>query len=234
MYVKNCILKLIILRRSFFMLTEIIILGSTGGCLDLVDLIIDINKESQKYKIVGFLDDKHPGEEVVGYKVLGGFEDWVKFKNVKYVTAIGSETNYYKRDEIINSIPEMLYETLIHPTAIISKHCIISNYGVIIHAHVKIGTNAVINKFALILNSSIINHDCKISEFTIINSGCNLSGGVEIHEKCYIGASCIILNNKIIGANSLVGAGSLITKNVDENDLVYGFPAIKRKKKLNL
>ena len=42
------------------MIKKIIILGATGGCLDLINLIDDINniKRIKKFKISGFLDDK--------------------------------------------------------------------------------------------------------------------------------------------------------------------------------
>ena len=36
---------------------KIIILGASGGCLDVLSLIEEINKKDKKYDILGFLDD---------------------------------------------------------------------------------------------------------------------------------------------------------------------------------
>ena len=42
------------------MVKKIIILGATGGSLDVINIINEINKssKSKKLKIIGFLDDK--------------------------------------------------------------------------------------------------------------------------------------------------------------------------------
>ena len=42
------------------MVKNIIILGATGGCFDIVNLINDINTQNKKtkYQIYGFLDDR--------------------------------------------------------------------------------------------------------------------------------------------------------------------------------
>ena len=47
-----------------------------------------------------------------------------------------------------------------------------------------------------------------------------------INENASIGAGAIILGGIEIGANALIAAGSLVTKNVPENALVKGSPAI--------
>ena len=48
---------------------------------------------------------------------------------------------------------------------------------------------------------------------------------------CSIGANSVIICGITVGENSLVGAGSVVTKDVPNNCLVYGNPAkIKNKK----
>ena len=52
-------------------------------------------------------------------------------------------------------------------------------------------------------------------------------------KNCSIGANSVIICGVVIGENSLVGAGSVVTKDVPSNYLVYGNPAkiIKKIKK---
>ena len=54
------------------MVKKIIILGATGGSLDVINIINEINKssKSKKLKIIGFLDDKVKKIKLKGYKVI--------------------------------------------------------------------------------------------------------------------------------------------------------------------
>jgi len=53
---------------------------------------------------------------------------------------------------------------------------------------------------------------------------------IHIEANAWIGAKCIILKGVRIGKNSIVGAGSVVTKDVEDNTVVGGNPAtlIKR------
>jgi len=53
---------------------------------------------------------------------------------------------------------------------------------------------------------------------------------IHIKKNCWIGAGAIILPGVTIGENSVVGAGSVVTKSVEDNVIVAGNPAriIKR------
>lgn len=53
--------------------------------------------------------------------------------------------------------------------------------------------------------------------------------GVHLHEKAIVGANATILPGLSLGAYSIVGAGSVVTKDVPENTVVAGNPAVKIK-----
>lgn len=48
---------------------------------------------------------------------------------------------------------------------------------------------------------------------------------IHIKENVFIGASCIICKGVTIGKNSIVGAGSVVTRNIPENEIWAGNPA---------
>ncbi|MGY2182701.1 acyltransferase [Pseudomonas agarici] len=50
---------------------------------------------------------------------------------------------------------------------------------------------------------------------------------ITVKKGASLGANCTILPGIIIGKNSMVGAGSVVTKNVPDNTLVFGNPAKK-------
>jgi len=48
---------------------------------------------------------------------------------------------------------------------------------------------------------------------------------VVIEDNVWVGSNCVIMPGIRIGTGAVVGAGSVVTKNVDTNSIVYGVPA---------
>jgi acetyltransferase-like isoleucine patch superfamily enzyme len=111
--------------------------------------------------------------------------------------------------------------------------------------HVSIGTLSVIEHHVLIESNVRIHTQVFVPEYSILKSHCwigpnavltnamypaapdtknNLKGPV-LEEYCRIGANSTILPGVVIGANSLIGAGSVVTKNVEPNSVYAGVPA---------
>lgn len=51
------------------------------------------------------------------------------------------------------------------------------------------------------------------------------SAPVVIMDHAFIGAHCIILKGVTIGKNAIVGAGSVVTKSIPDNEIWAGNPA---------
>jgi acetyltransferase-like isoleucine patch superfamily enzyme len=56
-------------------------------------------------------------------------------------------------------------------------------------------------------------------------SGVMMGGYVKVEDFSTIGTSAIILPNLTIGTGSIIGAGSVVTKNVEPYSVVVGSPA---------
>ncbi|HOG47828.1 MAG TPA: acyltransferase [Anaerolineae bacterium] len=83
-----------------------------------------------------------------------------------------------------------------------------------------IGDGAVISS-----RSVIMMHD------SALNNVCGLPvkmGRVTIGEEAYIGVSSTILCGVTIGRRAIVGAGSLVTKDIPDEAVAYGCPAVVR------
>ena len=52
--------------------------------------------------------------------------------------------------------------------------------------------------------------------------------GCTIKKYAIVGASTVLLPGKIVGENSFIAAGSLVTKNIEDNAFAMGRPAIKK------
>lgn len=107
-------------------------------------------------------------------------------------------------------------------------------------ATIKVGKNTTIGYYTFIFASEKIEigDDCMIAPFVYIvdsNHGTskelpmNLQENdvkpIKIGNDVWIGANAIILKGVNIGDGAIISAGSVVTKNVDEYDIVGGIPA---------
>jgi sugar O-acyltransferase (sialic acid O-acetyltransferase NeuD family) len=209
---------------------DIIILGTGGNCIDILDTINTINDTYGKtvYTCKGFLDDDETkfGLEFNGVKVLGPLLSAQTYNSGYFVNGIGSPTNFWQKKTIIGKtlLPLDRFETIIHPTASVSRLSTIGR-GVVIFQHVTITSNVRIGDHVIVLPNTVISHDDVIGDYTCIAGGVCLSGGVEIGTSCYLGTNASVIANTAIGDYCLVGMGSVVLHDVSENTVVVGNPA---------
>lgn len=209
---------------------KIIILGTGGNCIDILDSINEINliAPTPVYNCIGFLDDtpENQGKEFYGVKVIGKLTDATNFTDAFFVNGIGSPLNFWKKEVIINktSIPLKRFETIIHPSAVVSKMATIG-FGTVVLQGVVIASNVKIGNHVIILPNAILSHDDAIGDYTCITGGVCISGGVIIGRSCYLGTNSSIIGNISIGDNSMIGMGSVVLNNVDANSVMIGNPA---------
>jgi sugar O-acyltransferase (sialic acid O-acetyltransferase NeuD family) len=212
------------------MIKKIIILGTGGNCIDILDTINDINDaiKKKKYECIGFLDDNKNnwGKEFRGIKVLGPLESAIEYPTFYFINGIGSSYNYTKKEFIVSKTGLSLerFENIIHPTASVSKMVQIG-YGNVIFQNVTITSNVKIGNHVIILPNSVISHDDIVGDYTCITGGVCVSGGVTIEKSCYLGTNCAIKEHIRIGEYSLIGMGSVVLNNVPKNSVFVGNPA---------
>jgi len=108
-------------------------------------------------------------------------------------------------------------------------------FGVIIGSNVSIGSNTCIDRGSSkdtwiasgckIDNLVHIAHNVEIHHDTLVVAGSVICGSVTIGHHSYIGANVTIREHLKIGNNSYIGMGSVVTKNVGDNEMWYGNPA---------
>ncbi len=179
---------------------RLIIFPFGGNARESLITILDINKRSNKWDVLGFIDDNSLtwGKECCGVKVLGGKEIIKEFQDVKILAVPGNPKDYLKRQEIINRLETVNthFATIIHPSVTVSPYSIIGYNNIIM-------SNVVVS----------------------CGSNVTISGNVTLGSNCYVGSGTSIRDNIEIGENTLIGIGSNVISDIPSGVVAVGNPA---------
>lgn len=210
----------------------IVIVGASGFGKEVAMTIESCITDGKNYELLGYVDDdKSLHKKIIyNYPVLGGI-DWLRNKknSTSCVVAIG---NCKTRKTVVNKLKKfnIKFQTIIHPSTIISKSVKIGNGsiiqpGCIITVDIKIGNHVIIN-----INSNI-GHDVIIENFVTINPGVHINGNSKIGTGVDIGTGTTMKQGIKLDDWSIIGAGSALITDVEKFSLYVGVPG-KLKKKL--
>jgi sugar O-acyltransferase (sialic acid O-acetyltransferase NeuD family) len=209
------------------MLRPLIILGTGGSAYDVLDIVGALNAESQTWILAGFLDDARPaGSQHLDLPILGRLGEAARFKDHWFISVIGSDSSFRRRQEIVGStgLGRDRFATLVHPHASVSPWAKLGQ-GVYVAYGVSIGGGVVVGDHVSFSPACVIGHDSVIEDFALIAPGAVISGFVRLGRSCYIGAGAMIRQKHQIGAAALVGLGAVVVKDVPASATVVGNPA---------
>lgn len=117
---------------------------------------------------------------------------------------------------------------VIHPSSIISNYVTfgMGNF---------IAANVTVNALAKIADNCILNTGCIVEHESFIESGVHiapgtvLAGNVTVGESSFIGANSVVKQGVKIGSGVTIGAGSVVIKDIPDNEIWVGNPAKKLK-----
>ena len=139
---------------------------------------------------------------------------------IKSGTILGADGFQYIRnkDDIIKVEPagelEIAEDVVIHNNSVIDKG---------IFGKTFIGENTKI------YNLVHVAHDSKIGKNVFLTAGVIVCGRVKIGANSYLGPNCTIKNGLFLGENTKISMGSVVTKDVKDNEVVTGNFAIPHK-----
>lgn len=203
---------------------EIYVLG-----IGIASMVYLEHAEACGYKIAGLYhyNEDRTGEVICGHKIIGSFNDMfaagVKGKN--FLLTQGKMSLRKELTERILSEGGFI-PTIIHPLASVSKYteigdgCLIGPYAVV-QAQCKISNGVIIRDQALIC------HGTTVDDYVFVGPKALVGAMLHVKEQAFVGQGSILISSKAteIGANTLIGAGSLVTKPVPDNVVVFGSPA---------
>ena len=142
----------------------------------------------------------------------------------------------FEEDETINKIFE--YPNFIDEEVRVEKGAVIREgvklgKGVVVLMNATINVNAEIKEYTMIDMNVVVGSNAIIGANVHIGAGSVISGVLEpvsskpviIEDNVFIGAGSVILPGIKVGKGAIVGAGSVVTKDVLSDTVVYGNPA---------
>lgn len=200
-----------------------VIIGQGGHSKVVRDLIV----ADSKNKIVGVFDDKYESlilKDNIYYGPIDAARRMLTmFDDIEYFVGIGSNEVRKKIVEKLG-LPDELYMTLIHPTAVISPGTKIG-HGTIIMPQAVINADTEIGRHSIINTGALIEHDNRVGDFVHVSPNATLTGAVEVGVGSHIGAGATVIPNKQIGAWSTIGAGATVIEDIPSFCTAVGIPA---------
>lgn len=207
---------------------HIVIVGSSGHA----KVVIDVVEHEGKYRIAGLLDRyRTPGEETLGYQVLGREEDlpnlMVTHRLSGVIVAIGDN---FLRSMVAARVgdvcPSLPFVSAIHPKALIAKQVVIGQ-GTVIMGGVVVNPCCAIGRSCILNTNSSLDHDSVMEDFSSLAPRAATGGNCRIGSHSAISIGAVLSYGVHIGDHSVIGAGSTVLKDLGSFRVAYGTPAIE-------
>lgn len=200
---------------------EVYIYGCGGVGAELaVDFL-----SSQKYKLMGFIDDNPNIRECMGYRCRTLDEILIERRNeeIKAIISIGEPA-------VRKIVSEKLTKAGAKEISIDFSDNFNSSFssigdGTLLHEHSYVSVNTHIGKSCMINKYVLVGHDCRIGDYCVMSPKVTLGGNVNVGENTYIGSGALIRNGITIGKNVIVGIGAVVVKDIEDDFVVVGNPA---------
>lgn len=205
---------------------DLIIIGAGGLGRSICTLFSTQSNYKNLYSVKGFLDDDSSAlDGFNGYPpVIDSVENYTVKNNDVFFCALGSINDrkrmssiiLNKGGEFISCISE---HSIVAPNAKIGK-------GVFLNAYSCVDAEVCIDDFTYVFTYCSIGHDTTIGEFCQIEPFCAIGGHVNIGNSVTLHPRATILPRICIGDGANVGVSSVVMRNVDEKQTVFGNPAV--------
>lgn len=206
-------------------MTDIIIVGASGFGREVLETIELINKQSQQWNVLGFIDDNLHALDgfTMDYKILGTIKDWIPTGEEQYVLAIAAPLT---KEKVVPLLKERgaQFATVISPTASIGSRTSLGE-GVVIFGETGISVDCKIGNYVFFNALDGIGHDTVIGDYCTFGPKVCISGATRIGRCVNVGALASTFPGIEVGDYATIGMNSAAIRKVKPYSTVIGVPA---------
>jgi sugar O-acyltransferase (sialic acid O-acetyltransferase NeuD family) len=197
-----------------------------GGCAQ--DLLAMLELEGEQ-PAVCFYDDVNPDAPAVlfdRYRVLRSRPEAVEYfrsRDSRFALGVGMPMVRFRLASLFEELGGSL-------TSLVSRHAWIGTHSRVSSRGTLIMHGSILTQDVEIQDGSLINMRCTLGHGCRVGRFCDLAPGVyasscSIGDYCHLGINSILKPGIRLGAHVTVGAGSVVTRDVPDYQIVAGVPA---------
>jgi sugar O-acyltransferase (sialic acid O-acetyltransferase NeuD family) len=209
-----------------------IVAGAKGLAKELLEIFLQTDALRGLYFFDNLSDDI-PEKLFNRFSIIRTFDEAQKiFKQTGDPTFALGLGNPFLRRKLCDQFLEIAgrLTSVISPNADIGHFDTTLGDGCCILPGVVITNSVTLGKGCLLNPNATISHDSALGDFVEVSPGVNVTGNCRIGDYSFLGSNCVILPKIILGKNVTVGAGAVVTKDVPDNCMVAGVPAVVKKR----
>lgn len=200
---------------------KLAIYGAGGLGREVLILALLIQKESQRWEDILFIDDIQPDRLIKGIPVLN-FSEAAK-QHIEVVIAVGEPAlRAVMAEKVLSSGIELA--TLIHPDVALSEGTRIGAGCVLCH-NTCITSDVVLGSNVFMQPNSSVGHDCYIGHHSVISTFVNIGGNCLIGDHVFIGLSAVVKQKVTIGNNAIISMSAAVFNDIQDYSIAVGNPA---------
>lgn len=206
-------------------MANLYIVGAGGFGREVYGWLLDAVDLSAEIQFSGFLDDNL--EALAGFDypvgVVAPASGFTPGAEDVFICGVGSVE--LKQDLCAPLLERgARFMTLVHPTAVLGRNVVLGA-GVVICPRVTLTCDIEVGAMTMINCHSSAGHDCRIGAWSTISAHCDLTGCTQIGESVFMGSGARVIPGKRVGDGARIGAGSVVVRQVEAGQTVFGNPA---------
>ena len=206
---------------------QLIIVGTGGFGREVLD-VVEAGGVATPYETVAFMADFDDNDALLaqrGYERIGPIQAST-CEPCDYVIGIGSGEARRVISKRLD-VAGFRAVTLVHPTSSVGAGVTVGP-GTVICGGARLTNNITLGRHVHVNLNATIGHDCVLEDFVTLSPLVAISGRCTLAEGVTMGTTSCTIERRTIGAWTTVGAGGVVTKDLEQGVVAVGAPARPR------